>query len=322
MSDFHAFDTDPAQIREAARQLNDEARDRFRTDPSFRASQAADMTQSIYENFMYENVLNDLGTVEYLNLEDRSFVRETYGLKAFWIARGGYIEASNVRSDVVEIPRDTVGFHVSEFEDKLVSGFSEASSTLVELGIQRLGAAVQQRARALMLAGVSGTAYEISDVGTFDGLAALNHAIRTVRDNSRTRQVSILGRATATERIMDTLLGPNGNGQGFLPNSNEDWVRTGVLGTYRGVAIRTIENFLDGDEQPYWPAGELWVVASDAAKFAFFGGLRSKEYMEPDNWYWHYLAKQEFGGLVNHPERAFRLVDTDLSDTGTPYVLP
>ena len=320
MSSYHAHD--PAEVREAARQLNEEAREKFSTDPQWRAERAADMTQTIYENFMYENVLDALGQVEYLNVEDRSFVKETKGLKAFWIARGGYIEQSDVRTDIVEIPRDTVGFHVSELEDKMTTGFAENSSTLVDLGIQRLGAAVQQRARNLMLAGVNGTSYEIEDVGALDSLAAINHALRTVRDNSRTRQVSILGRATATERLMDTLLGANGNGQGFLPNTNEEMVRTGVLGSYRGVPIRTITNYHDGDDQPYWNAGEVWVVASDAAKFAFFGGLRSKEYMENDNWYWHYLAKQEFGGLVNHPERCFKIEDTDLTDTATPYALP
>jgi hypothetical protein len=320
MSDFHS--TTPAEVREAARKLNEEARDKFSADPQWRADRAADMTQSIYEDFQYENVLDALGQVEYLNVEDRSFVRETRGLKAFWIARGGYIEQSDVRTDIVEIPRDTVGFHVSEFEDKLTTGFAEASTTLVELGTQRLGAAVQQRARNLLVTAVNGTAYEIEDAGALDGLAALNHALRTVRDNSKSRQVTVLGRATATERLMDTLLGPNGNGQGFLPSTNEEMVRTGVLGTYRGAPIRTITNYLDGDGAAYWPEGELWVIANDAAKFAFFGGLRSKEYMEQDNWYWHYLAKQEFGGLVNHPERSFKILDTDLTATATPYVLP
>ena len=320
MSSYHAHD--PAEVKEAAKRLNEEAREKFATDSQWRAERAADMTQTIYDNFMYENVLDSLGMVHNLSLEDRYFIRETKGLKAFWIARGGYIEQSDVRTDIVEIPRDTVGFHVSELEDKLTTGFAEASSTLVDLGIQRLGAAVQQRARNLMVNAVNGTAYEIEDIGTLDGLAAINHALRTVRDNSRTREVAILGRATATERIMDTLLGPNGNGEGFLPNSNEEMVRTGVLGSYRGVPIRTITNYFDGNDQPYWPAGEVWVVASDAAHFAFFGGLRSKEYMEDDNWYWHYLAKQEFGGLVNHPERCFKLVDTDLNETATPYALP
>ena len=320
MSDYHAHT--PADVREAAQALNEEAREKFATDPEWRAERAAEMTQQIYENFEYENVLNSLGMVEFLNVEDRSFVKETQGLKAFWIARGGYIEASDVRTEVVEIPRDTVGFHVTEHEDKLTTGFAEASSSLVELGTMRLGAAVQQRARNLMVNAVNGTAYEIEDVGALDGLTAINHALRTVRDNSRTRQVAILGRATATERLMDTLLGPNGNGEGFIPNSNEEMVRTGVLGSYRGVAIRTITNYHDGDDSPYWPAGELWVVANDAAKFAFFGGLRSKEFMENDNWYWHYLAKQEFGGLVNHPERCFKITDTDLEDTATPYAFP
>lgn len=48
-------------------------------------------------------------------------------------------------------------------------------------------------------------------------------------------------------------------------------------------------------------------------KFAFFGGLQSKEYSEQDNWYWHYVARRDSGCLVHKPERARRLIDTSIS---------
>ena len=54
----------------------------------------------------------------------------------------------------------------------------------------------------------------------------------------------------------------------------------------------------------YIPNNELWVMARDTGKFAFFGGLKSKEFMELDNWYWHYLARRDTGIMVHHPERA------------------
>jgi hypothetical protein len=301
---------DPAEIREAARRLNEEAKANWHN-PQWRAERAAEMTESIYENFRYENILDYFGAVEYLNTEDRAYVRETQGLKAYWIARGGYIEQSTVRTDVVEIPRDTVGFHVSEFEDKMLTGFAEASSTMVDLGIQRLGAAVNLRALKLFEAAIPANNSGNSITGTSISLASVHTALREVRDETRSGQVAILGRATVTEQLMDSLLGNSYNGSGFLPASNEEMVRQGKLGTYRGAPVITVPNYLDEDGNSYWPAGDLWVVANDAAKFAFFGGLKSKEFTEQDNWYWHYLAKQEFGGLVNHPERAFRITDTN-----------
>jgi len=299
-----------AEVREAAAKLNAEAKENFHR-PEWRAEQAADMTEAIYEDFQYENILPYFGMTENLSVEDRAYVKETRGLKAFWVARGGYIEQSTVRHDIVEIPRDTVGFHVSEFEDKMLTGFAEASSTMVELGSQRLGAAVNARALSLFQAAVQPAADNyLSGAGI--GLADINTALREVRDESRTGNVTIVGRSTVTEQIMDDLLGNSYNGAGFLPASNEQMVRQGILGTYRGAPIVTLKNHLDEDGNSYWPAGELWVVANDSAKFAFFGGLRAKEFMEQDNWYWHYLAKQEFGALINHPERSFRIVDTSL----------
>jgi hypothetical protein len=54
-------------------------------------------------------------------------------------------------------------------------------------------------------------------------------------------------------------------------------------------------------------------MARDTGKFAFFGGLKSKEFMDNDNWYWHYIARRDTGLLVYHPERARRLIDSNQS---------
>jgi len=40
--------------------------------------------------------------------------------------------------------------------------------------------------------------------------------------------------------------------------------------------------------------------------FAMYGGLKSKEYVEQDNWYWHYIGRQDFGGVLSRPERTRR----------------
>jgi hypothetical protein len=55
--------------------------------------------------------------------------------------------------------------------------------------------------------------------------------------------------------------------------------------------IVTLKNYKDEDGVPYIPNNELWVMAKDTGKFVFFGGLKSKEFSELDNWYWHYLAR-------------------------------
>jgi hypothetical protein len=283
-------------------------------DPTWRREMAQELTETIYLGFEHENLLMYMTQVENADFNARVFLKEVKGLRAFWVARGGYIEASTVRAEVLEIPRDTIGFHVYEFEDKLRTNFAETQATLVELGIQRLDAEVNLRMFSLLQASVpAGSPSYIATAGV--SLPVLNTAIRQVRDESRDQEVVIVGRSLQTDQILDAIqggglsTGPGGFG-GFLPETNEDLLRRGVLGTYRGAKIISLKNYRDDTDTPFFPGNELWVIARDASKFAFWGGLLSKEYTEDDNWYWHYLARRDFGGVVHRPSRLRRLIDT------------
>lgn len=300
-----------AALREKISRLNKEAADNW-TNPQWRAEMAQEMTETIYMGFQHENLLSIMSQVENLPFDGRAFVKEVRGLRAFWVARGGYIESSSVQADVLEIPRDTIGFHVYEFEDKLMTNFAETQANLVDLGIQRMDAEVNRRALNLFQAAVPTTSPYYSH-GTGVGLSAINTALREVRDASRDFQVAIVGRSTMTEQIMDELLGSSTNGAGFLPSTNEDFVNRGVIGTYRGANIITLRNWKDDADEAFFPANELYVIATDASKFAFWGGLMTKEYVEDDNWYWHYLARRDFGGVVHRPDRIRRIVDDSIT---------
>ena len=281
-------------------------------DPAWRREMAQEMTTTIYEGFQHENLLSLMAEVENAPFDGRVFVKEVKGLRAFWVARGGYIEASSMKAQVMELPRDTIGFHVYEFEDKLRTSFAESQATLVDLGVQRLDAEVNLRVLSLFQAAVPDSSdYYISGAGL--SLTSLNTAMREVRDESQGFEIAIIGRSTMTDQIMDELLGGSNNGSGFIPETNEQMVRRGVLGTYRGARIITLKNYKDDEDVAFFPANELYVVARDASKFAFWGGLLSKEYVEDDNWYWHYLARRDFGGVVHRPERLRRIVDTSLT---------
>jgi hypothetical protein len=315
MSSFKLFGKESNPELDALRQkvalLNAEARENF-DDPQWRRERAQEMTETIYEGFEHENLLSLMAEVENLPFDGRSFVKEVRGLKAFWVARGGHIEASTLNADVMEITRDTVGFHVTEFEEKMETNFAETSATLVDLAVRRMDAAVNQRVFSLFQAAIpSSSPYYVS--GTSVSLAALNSALTAVRDASRTREVVIVGRPTMTEQIMDELLGASYNGSGFLPATNEEMVSRGLLGTYRGASIISLTNYLDENEEPFIPGNEMYVISTDASKFAFWGGMKSKEYMEDDNWYWHYIGKKDFGGVVHRPDRVRRFVDTSIS---------
>jgi len=278
--------------------------------PVWRREMAQELTETIYMGFQHENLLSLLAEVENAPFDGRVFVKEVRGLRAFWVARGGYIEASTINADVMEVPRDTIGFHVNEFEDKIETNFAETQANLIDLGIQRLDAEVNSRVLRLFQAAVTtGSATYVSASGL--SLSTVNTALSAVRDASRQRTVAIVGRATMTDQIIDDLT--TGNYAGFLPETNETLLKVGVLGTYRGARIVTLINYLNDDDASFFPANELYVVAPDASKFAFWGGLKSKEFSEQDNWYWHYLARRDFGGVVHRPDRIYRIVDSSLS---------
>lgn len=299
-----------AALREKIDRLNAEAEANW-DNPEWRRAMAQQVTETILEGFQHENLLQLLTQVENAPFNGRVLIKETRGLRAFWTSRGGYIESSALRQDVMDIPRDMIGFHVYEFEDKLRTNFAETQSTLIDLGIQRMDAEVNLRVLRLMQAAVpSSSPYYISGAGL--SLPALNTALREVADETKEAgEITIVGRSTMVDQIVDELV--TGNYAAFLPETNEELLRNGVLGRYRGARIVRLRNFKDDEDVSFFPANELFVVARDASKFAFWGGLLSKEWTEQDNWYWHYMARRDFGGVVHRPERIRRVVDTSIT---------
>ena len=290
--------------------VNEEARANFRNE-QWRGEWAQLLTETIYEGFQHENLLSTMATVETVPWDGRVTVSEVRGLRAYWIARGGYIEASTLHKETVEVQKDMIGFHVEFSEDKIRANFAETQSTLIDLGIQRLDAQINQRALAMFQAAIPSSSPYYSAMSGLS-LTAINAAIRAVKDASRSQQLAIVGRYTMTEQILE-LLTDNSSNPGFIPETNEAILRTGQLGRYRGIPLVSLVNFLDDDDEPFFPANELYIIGTDASKFGLWGELEHKEFIEQDNWYWHYLARREFGGLIHRPDRIRRLVDSTIT---------
>jgi hypothetical protein len=191
--------------------------------------------------------------------------------------------------------------------DKVLTNFAETQADLISLGIQRLDAAVNQRFLKLLQAAVpSGNSSYVH--GSNLSLTQVDTALLQVRDASLSRDVTIVGRETMTGQFVNQLASSN-TFPAFLPQTNEEMISRGLLGTYKGANIITLVNYKDENDVAFFPANELYVIARDASRFAFWGGLQAKEFEEQDNWYWHYLARKDFGGVCHRPERLRRIVD-------------
>lgn len=297
---FGRSESDNAKRLEIMEAANKEARENW-DDPQYRAEFAADLTESILKGFDYETLVDQWIDTERTDFDGRIFVREATGLKAFYMARGGYIEASELTAEISEVPRDMLGVHVWEFEDKFLTSFAESAQTLRDLSIRRMDAEINRRIHTVLK-----EALAPANTTTAAGIsqAALDAAIAQVQDESESGNVVIVGRPTVVNKIASF--------DGFGNETLEEIRRKGMIGVYHGANIITLKNYKDEEGVPYIPNNELWVMARDTGKFAFFGGLKSKEFMELDNWYWHYLARRDTGIMVHHPERAHLLVDSSI----------
>ena len=291
-----------AALNDIKREIDALAKDNW-GDPEFHRELAAVLTESILEGFELQTFFDQIIDVERVGYDDRVWIEEKTGLKVFYTAKGGHIEASALVTENITLPRDTMAFHVYEFEDKLLSGFADNIAFLRNSAVRRLEWGTTNALKNLAQAAIPSGAYYISGVGLSQ--AALNTAIREVQDESTTGEVTLYGRSPMVGQIMDF--------PGFADEALEEIRKRGRLGTYRGAAVVEARNYKDEDGASHLPANEMWVMGNDFGKFAFYGDLKSKEYVELDNWYWHYIGRIDFGGVVHRPERARRIIDTNIT---------
>lgn len=292
-----------------AEKLNQEARDNWDNE-AWHREVAATLASSLDYQFTFENLFSTYFQVETVGEFDRVVLRERRGLKVFYTSRGGYIDESQLREEIWQLPRDTMGFHVSEHTDKLRANFATTMEDIVNLGEQRLEAEVNRRIFTLLQEAIpSGND---SYVGVA-GLTApvLNAAIREVRDAVKPNglgpvPVTVIGRAAMVDKISDF-------GLGFDPEATAEIRAKGRLGVYRGANVVQVINYTDEDGVAYIPANELWVFGGTVGKFAMYGGLQVKSWEENTVDYRHYRARKDVGGLVHHPEQARRIVDSTVT---------
>jgi hypothetical protein len=298
-----AYETQKAALDEAAKE-------RWHED-DFHREVAADIESILDYQFTFENLFGTYFQVERVGEFDRVTVRERRGLKVFYTSRGGYIEESQIRTEDWELPRDTIGFHVSEHVDKLRAGFADSIEDLVTLGSARLEAEVNRRIFNLLQEAVPpASPYYTATAGLTK--PQLDTAIREVRDAIKPNgvgpiPVTIIGRASMVDQISDFNLG-------FDPEATEEIRARGRLGVYRGANIVQVINYTDENGLPYIPANELWVFGGTVGKFALYGDLQTKSWEEHTVDYRHYKCRKDIGGLVHHPEQARRVVDSSVSE--------
>jgi hypothetical protein len=294
-----------AEMKELAQALNAQARENW-DNPEFHRQVAADLASELDYGFTFENLFSTYFSTETVGEFDRVILKERRGLKVYYTARGGHVDETHLRTEQWELPRDTLGFHIRESEDKMRANFADEIGAIASLGQDRLNAEVNRRIFNTLQAAVpSNSPFYASGAGL--DKSSLDDMIREVKDAIKPNgqgpvPVTIAGRASMVDQISDFT--------GYAEEAQEEIRLKGRLGIYRGCNIVQVTNFTDEDGESYIPGNELWVFGGNVGKFALYGDLRVKTWSENTVDYQHYRAVKDIGGLVHHPEQARRFIDT------------
>jgi hypothetical protein len=284
--------------------LNAEARDRWEDD-SFHREVAATLQSQLDYQFTFDNLFGTYFQVQRVGEFEKVYLRERRGLRVFYTHRGGYIEESQLKTEDWELPRDTLGFHVSEFSDKLRANFAETIEAMVGLAEQRMEAEVNRRMFNLLQEAVpSSSPFYVNAAGTGLTKPVLDTALREVKDSIKPNgmgpvPVTIIGRAAGVDQISDFA--------GYADEAVEEIRVRGRLGTYRAANIVQVINYTDENNVSYIPEDEVWVFGGTVGLFAMYGGLQTKSWEENTVDYRHYRGRRDIGGLIHHPEQARRI---------------
>lgn len=298
-----------AEYKALAAKLDQEARDNWDSE-AWHRQVAADLATSLDYGFQFENLFSQYIQTDAVGEFDRIIIRERRGLRVFYTSRGGYIDESQLRTEHWELPRDTLGFHVSEHIDKLRAGFSETIAALAALGQTRMETEVNRRILSMAQAAIpSGSPNYVASAGL--SKAEIDAAIRQVRDSIKPDgagpvPVTVMGRASMIDKIVDFL--PT-----YSPTALEEVRQRGFLGTYKGAQLIVVRNYVDEEGEAFLPGNELWVMGGTAGRFVTYGGLTIKSWDENTVDYRHYRARRDIGGLINRPEQLRRIVDASES---------
>jgi hypothetical protein len=299
-----------AEYERAKAALNQEAKANWHNE-SWHREMASVIAERFDYGFEFNNLFGTYFQVQTAGEFDTVTITERRGMQVFWTARGGYIDETQLKTERFDIPRDTVGFHVSEFADKLRANYAETLEELISLAEQRLDAEVNRRMFNLLQAAVPSSSPFYVNATSGLTKTMIDTALREVADQVKPNNgvmppITIAGRAQMIDQISDVVTDAAAL---FDPEATAEIRRRGRLGVYRGANIVRINNYTDENDLSYIPANELWVFGGTVGKFVRYGGMQTKSWEENTADYRHYRGRMDVGGLVYHPEYSRRIVD-------------
>jgi len=293
------------EYKAAADALNEEARENW-GDPKWHREQAALISERIDWGFKNENIVSSYMPTQNVASDEKIVLEETRGMKVFWTARNGQIDQSQLRTEQWELPRETLGWHVSEFEDNWENDYAASIEKLVGYARQRETAEVNRRVFSVLQEAIPTSSPYFEDASV-TGLTpqVLNPLLSEVADNPPASNadfslpLSIVGRAAAIDQISDF--------QGFAPEAMEEIRKRGRLGVYRAANIVRITNYVDDEGLPYVPEDEVFILGGDFGRFVNYGSAKTRAWSENETAHFHHLMRRDVGLAIYRPHYVRRV---------------
>ncbi len=237
------------------------------------------ISEAIQEGLRHEEFLSACSDFEKtLSVDERLYVKETKGLRAFWAARGGYIEPSTLGENVMELPRATIGYHVVEHSTRIESDprgpeDDRLAAKIVPAAIKAVHKAVANRVVALLQASCP-----LGYPSSVDRLASLAPMSESIAARGKT-PVSV-----------GWLNGPCH----MREMAEQVWLDSMID-----------RDDLSEDEAGSLPVDEVFLYAKEDFTSGQFGPLGTKEW-DGDDWYWHVLGRIDFGAIITRSPLRYR----------------
>lgn len=241
--------------------------------PSIDPKYGSRIVKRVHRSLRADKTLKALG-FEFLPKDKSLVVRETKGMQVFWVAKGGYVQESHARQDLFEAPRDLVGFHVSEFEEKVIEDPEGTADLYYDLAYQKIKNELLLRC----LLTLSAAKPSADEWPKGNPSLLVDEVIDEVPEDLGSEVIGI-GRHKAWS---------------LLPEI--EGIEKISLRNFRGVA---------GEDQ--FPADRVFLLSPTAGRFVVWNKPYRKSYAESDNWFYHVLGRWEVGLMLHHPERVRRL---------------
>lgn len=252
---------------------------------------AFDLLNIAWADAMNEDITRRLIEVKTVGLGDPDYIEEDLrGMRAYWQGEGGQILSDIIRYERATMPKEEMVAAIDLHLDEIRLDFWGTFDKLVNQAREKFSQLPVERLVELVQAGVTGS----PNFGEFATATLTDEQVDSIVNAVAARskgQVTILGTNVAVRKLSAV-------GLDFGQNIQEQILRTGIIGVYKGYPVSQVENFEDFAGNFVLPDDELWVVGRNAGRLTYYGEQVKVQQLRLPSFYTRWETARSAGMLL------------------------